>query len=312
MQNVAAEISGQKSFLSQTVRFLDSEPGLSTPLLIATLKRYGLADDATVAEVEAARGRETECILAKRKERHECALRDERARNEAAERQWLQAQQQKYGLPPTATREDIFKARDAAIDLQQAEEAAQAKAHKIQNLWDCAAIPGRHREKVGIFTGPPEWIAKRDVAWRVVLSGGLVALVGTRGNGKTQMAVELIRRSCETRRSANYIKAMDFFIELRTTFKPDGGDESKVLDRLTDYRLLVVDNVDRRGSSEWEDRCLTHLIDKRYDRCAGTILIANLDEAAFTEHMGPDIVDRIRDGGGLIVADWPSFRGATP
>ena len=106
---------------------------------------------------------------------------------------------------------------------------------------------------------------------------------------------------------------MDFFVELRTTFKVDGeGDETGIMQRYTRPWLLVLDNVDRRGGSEWEDRMLTHLIDKRYDLGVATILIANLDLVAFAEHVGADVIDRIRDGGGLIVAEWPGFRGAGP
>jgi DNA replication protein DnaC len=124
------------------------------------------------------------------------------------------------------------------------------------------------------------------------------------------MAVDLICRACRSVHRARYLKALDFFVALRATFKADtDGDETQIMQEYQRFWFLVIDNVDRRGGSEWEDRLLTHLIDKRYDLGVATMLIANLEASAFEAHMGPDIVDRIRDGGGLIVADWPGFRG---
>jgi len=165
----------------------------------------------------------------------------------------------------------------------------------------------------GLKSEPIAWADKREVAWGIVSSGGIVALIGARGNGKTQIGVDLIRRSSLEGNRAAYLKAMDFFMDIRSTFARDAvKTEERVIEEFSTPRLLVIDNLDRRGSSEWEDRLLTHLIDKRYDRTVGTILIANLSEADFAAHIGADIADRIRDGGGLIVADWPGFRGELP
>lgn len=193
----------------------------------------------------------------------------------------------------------------------EAEEAARRKSDRIHGCWRASHCPERHRSKAETFTGPQPWLAKKAAAWDIAAKGGIVALIGSRGNGKTQLAVDLIRHACNDDKTARYLKAMDFFIEVRASFKRESEDDESVI--LGEYQkpwLLVIDNVDRRGSSEWEDRLLTHLIDKRYDLGVGTILIANLDPTAFAEHVGLDIVDRIRDGGGLIVADWAGFRGA--
>lgn len=212
-----------------------------------------------------------------------------------------------------------FNAKTASWDELRRENyrrrmEAVERSQRQQRAFQChqeSRTPPRHQSHADKFSGPPEWAEKREAAWEIVKAGGIIALVGTRGTGKTQLAVDLICRACNDGRRAQYAKAMDFFVELRATFKPDqSGDETKIMQQYQRHWLLTLDNVDRRGGSEWEDRLLTHLIDKRYDLGVSTILIANLDIAAFSSHVGSDIIDRIRDGGGLIVADWPGFRGA--
>jgi DNA replication protein DnaC len=214
------------------------------------------------------------------------------------------------GTPIEVIREKHIQRESEQHAQRWAKEAEDRKRETTNRRWLESGVPVRHRAKVNEFSDPPEWIGKKASAWTIVVMGGIVALIGTRGTGKTQLAVDLLFKACEHDSLAKYLKAMDFFTELRATFKKNSeADEAGIIEKYTLPRLLVIDNVDRRGSSEWEDRLLTHLIDKRYDRCAATILIANLDEAAFAAHVGVDVVDRIRDGGGLIVADWPGFRG---
>jgi DNA replication protein DnaC len=226
-------------------------------------------------------------------------------------RQYNQAARRKIDEAERKERAIHASERAARIKQQETDEGERNKRERIAGYWRDSNCPERHKQNAETFTGPPVWLAKKTAAWEIVSNGGIVALIGSRGNGKTQMAVDLIRHTCNQDARARYLKAMDFFMELRATFQRERAhDEGDVIQWYLDCRLLVLDNTDRRGSSDWEDRLLTHLIDKRYDRAVPTILIANLDPGEFAAQMGPDIVDRIRDGGGLIVADWPSFRGA--
>jgi len=51
-------------------------------------------------------------------------------------------------------------------------------------------------------------------------------------------------------------------------------------------------------------------IDKRYGSMRATLLIGNIRENELVAALGPSIIDRSRDGGGIIFCDWPSLRGA--
>ena len=75
-------------------------------------------------------------------------------------------------------------------------------------------------------------------------------------------------------------------------------------------KLLIIDELQEAKGSDFEDRTLTAIIDGRYDRAVDTIIITNLTTDAMGEALGPSIVSRMRECGGGIECDWPSFREA--
>jgi len=285
-----------------------------------------------MADIEKARQKASEALAARCKLRAEEAERrreeeqakaaeierQRKAESDRQRRQRIEVLRLEFGLPVDASDETILDEAKRREGELEGRRKAEAWSETTDLYWRASGVPVRHRENVNKFTGPPEWIAKREIAWDIIRAGGLIALIGNRGNGKTQMSADLIYRACDTWHPPGrigdlvglYLKAMDFFLQVRATFHEGDSNEQTVMRDMVQPKFLVLDNADRRGGSEWEDRLLTHVIDRRYDHRDATLLIANLDEAAFTEQVGPDIVDRIRDGGGLIVADWPGFRGA--
>ncbi len=141
---------------------------------------------------------------------------------------------------------------------------------------------------------------------------GIVALIGGRGPGKTTIGCGLIRECCRRLKSARYIDAVDYFIAVRETFGANAkATQSQVEAAHVRPFLLVIDELHERGDTPWEDRMLTRLINKRYAAELATVLISNQDKKAFAAHVGESVVDRIRDGGGLIICNWKSLRGRT-
>jgi DNA replication protein DnaC len=165
-----------------------------------------------------------------------------------------------------------------------------------------------------------EWLAGIALAAPVIETGGIVVLHGKRGTGKTQMAAEIARskrfpfdaaNGPERKRSAHYQTAMRFFLTVRTTFKKNSDKtELEIIDRMTEPGLLVIDELQERGETAFEDRLLTHLIDARYGACRPTILIANLSKEELGKSLGPSIVDRIHENGRCIDFTWSSYRRA--
>lgn len=168
----------------------------------------------------------------------------------------------------------------------------------------------RHALIAGKLTEPESWVRAGDSILRKLGEGFLVALLGTRGGGKTQLAVEIIRHSCWRERSCRYVKTLDLFLELRGTYAERNNSEESVLTRFSKVDLLVLDEAGVRGETDFENRMLTHLIDTRYDAKKDTLLISNQRPEEFAKSIGPSISDRLRECGGIIECTWASFRGA--
>lgn len=171
------------------------------------------------------------------------------------------------------------------------------------------------------------WLAEFEDAKTAVAAGGIVLFLGKRGPGKTQMAAEVARNGnwsdgesvsipsgngtffVAKSQSARYLRALDLFLDLREAAQPgSGSSEKKVLERLEKPGLLVIDEFQERGGTEWENRIVCNLIDKRYAANRPTIIIANLTREDMAKSLSPSILDRIRENGRAIMFDWESYR----
>jgi DNA replication protein DnaC len=137
---------------------------------------------------------------------------------------------------------------------------------------------------------------------------GMLALVGLRGCGKTWMGAALIRDFCRVGKRARYARAMDIFRSIKATFGKRGESETDVVDELARPDLLVVDEIQVRSESDWENDVLIDLIDARYAALKSTVVIGNLAPGALVKNIGESITSRLQECGGIIVCNWPSYR----
>ncbi len=173
------------------------------------------------------------------------------------------------------------------------------------------------------------WTAAAARVYKALKKGGLIALYGNRGTGKTYMARDMANR-CENypdpwfpqkyadgtpinARPAIYSTAMMIFLQIRNTYRNDcPTSELDLMESWKDAALLVIDEIQERGESTFEDQKLAAIIDMRYQHNRPTILIANYATSReFAAAVSPSIASRMQENGGSILCDWPSFR-ATP
>ena len=203
-------------------------------------------------------------------------------------------------ISTTAVTDSWMLAKERSAKLAEADRLHGAKVAYVRS-----GCPKRHRRELEL-TGT-EWLEKRDRIIGQLGEGFLIALLGKRGPGKTQLAQQAILEMCNKGHQPMYIRAMSIFLTLRGTY---GGtkDEITVIGVFATPTLLVIDEMQERGETPWENRMLNHLLDIRYGDMKDTLLIANLTPDAFAESMGPSITERLRETGGIIECDWESFR----
>jgi DNA replication protein DnaC len=177
------------------------------------------------------------------------------------------------------------------------------------SLWRESLITDRHKEFKPENSESSAWNEQWCKLSQALGKGTLAVIIGNRGAGKSQMAVCSIRQACKEGRSALYSKALNFFLDVRMSYRKDAKySEKEVVDKYCEPNLLVIDAIENRSDSAFENMLLNHLIDIRYDQCKDTVLIGNYNEQEFAASMGPSIVDRIHECGIKIVCSWKSFR----
>lgn len=171
-------------------------------------------------------------------------------------------------------------------------------------------IPIRLTENMPVALATPAnhgWSKRIDLLSSKLGEGFLYAIVGTYGAGKSQLGATLAYKACEIT-TALFIHAPALFDTIKDVFRSDEGDTvSEKLQRFIDPKLLVIDEVNQ-GLSEADIRYLHRVICQRYDDMTDTLLISNETKPNFQNLVGDRVVSRMIECGGIIEADWPSFR----
>lgn len=194
------------------------------------------------------------------------------------------------------------------IETREAVRQGRLNAERVGELTANWNAPKRQLNTAVTMDG--EWGKTLNALAPKIGTGFLVVLHGIHGGGKTQLGVELMRYQVEKRlKSARFVTAMEFFMAVKATYK-DGAesDETKLVEEYRKPGLLVIDEVEKRGESLWENNLLFHLLNRRYNDVKDTLLISNLPSTELSTHLGPSLVSRLNETGGMIPCDWPSRR----
>jgi len=156
-----------------------------------------------------------------------------------------------------------------------------------------------------------------------ILLGGLVYMHGPRGVGKTFMACGLgivwneREHDYPSTGYARYTTAADFFGSL-VSWQQDrpknpytDQPEPSPLEVVKDAGLLVIDELGEIKYSEFQTTTLSSLVDHRYTEHRPTLLISNQTPREIKRlGMSLSVLDRIRDGGGVVSCEgWKNMRG---
>lgn len=134
-------------------------------------------------------------------------------------------------------------------------------------------------------------------------------MVGGVGTGKTLLASAMLDSLVDNNR-CEIIKVIDLIRHLKSTWKKDSEDtEEDLIKYFVKLDLLILDEVGSQFGSDTEKLFIFDIIDGRYQDMKQTVLISNLDITGIKEVIGERCVDRLREGGGSMIAfDWKSSR----
>ena len=141
-------------------------------------------------------------------------------------------------------------------------------------------------------------------------AGTSLIFSGNAGTGKTHLACAIANQLIAQGVSAVFTTVSDAMRAIKRTY--DAGSqltELQAIQAFVDPGLLILDEVGANRGTEYKVQLVFDIINKRYENCRPTIILTNLDPEALRQCLGERVVDRLREGGGKLVAfTWESFR----
>jgi len=144
---------------------------------------------------------------------------------------------------------------------------------------------------------------------------GKLVMIGKNGNGKTHLAVSVLKKL-----GGAIYTAADIAINIRSAYNGGESSEKEIFDELCSVPLLVIDEVEKIKESEWKNYWMSHVIGKRYNRMLPIIIIANCHvKKDCTEkekpcpdcleyHLESDVISRIIEDGNIMKFNSGDYR----
>lgn len=213
-------------------------------------------------------------------------------------------------------------ANDEREERQKAQEALTKRMAISRKLGD-ALIPKRFEKRtLANYSAENEGQRKAlsfcrhyvKVFDEIVESGRCMVLIGRPGTGKTHLGVAIANELLhKTSRTAVYRTVGSILQAIRATYdRHSERSEADILSSLVTPDLLVLDEVgvSKEQPSDFELTTLFAIINGRYEQMRPTVVISNLDGEQLPMAMGERCVDRLREGGMIVVPfNWESHRG---
>lgn len=149
-------------------------------------------------------------------------------------------------------------------------------------------------------------------------NGAIVALVGSRGSGKTtiaaQMIVDRVKLWAEPPHDSPppYRKCSEIVAKYKSIYADYGSTDTERLieqmKRLCAEKFLVIDELHECDDQKMKTRVLTDILDRRYAKMRDTLIISNQTPQEFQATTSDSILSRMSEHGAIIPCNWKSWR----
>lgn len=140
--------------------------------------------------------------------------------------------------------------------------------------------------------------------------GGGLAFCGKPGTGKTHLATAIANKIIRTGRTAVFATVLDICRSIKSTYNKNSSvTEREAIRYYTAPDLLIMDEVGMQFGTDAEKLIVCEIMNNRYGDVKPTIVLSNLPEDQLGDYLGVRVIDRLKEGGGVVVAfDWDSYR----
>jgi len=141
-------------------------------------------------------------------------------------------------------------------------------------------------------------------------NGCSLIFCGKPGTGKTHLACAIGLALMRDQIPVRYTTALRAMNLIKATYSLNSEfTEYEILSQYTKPQLLILDEVGVQFGTETEKMLIYQIINGRYENILPTIMISNLSEDELIGYIGERSIDRMREGGGVVVPfDWTSYR----
>ena len=200
------------------------------------------------------------------------------------------------------------------IDAEELRKKDEQEKSKVIQKWKSMKIDENYYESVfDNFRAYNDELKRHLETCRVFAENpdGKLVMIGKNGNGKTHLAVSVLKKL-----GGVIYTAADIAINIRNSYNGGEPSEKEIFDELCSVPLLVIDEVEKIKESEWKNYWMSHVIGKRYNRMIPIIFIANCHAqkncaeqekpcpCCLEYHLENDVISRIIEDG--IVMEFNS------
>ena len=145
-------------------------------------------------------------------------------------------------------------------------------------------------------------------------NGRMLVMLGKNGNGKNHLASSILKQT-----SGCMYSVFEIELLLKECYSGKTG-ETELYRRLCAIPMLVINEIGKHKSGEWETNFLSYIINKRYENLMPTILISNTHllkhypksengcDECLQKYLGQDVLSRIAESGEVMRFNESDYR----
>ena len=150
-------------------------------------------------------------------------------------------------------------------------------------------------------------------------NGDGLYIEGTFGTGKTHLAAAIAIQLMEQGYNVIFKTADDLLWDIKATFDEKSHEEHRVLERMKNCELLVIDDIGKEQATDWSTSQLYAIINDRYECQKPLIITTNFNETDLVAVESPKgvgshrieaILSRLHETCCLMTMSWKDWRGA--